>query len=306
MKKKILALVLLTNMAFSSIVNAQEVTESGFNQVPVEYSAASTFTVVLPDSVELKSTKTQEFEIYLDEYELSSNEAVKVKPVNNKFIMESPQSKIEYYVGDNANSCTGMPEFPTYYFENTNQGGRYWVFEEYILTKESDIYYLYCAPKGENSQSRFHVYYGVDSKDNAYFEIRRGGTYSEYKDRDGTTVGKTYDDPYPDALYSTMFYRYKFNTETYTWDKIGGSSMPTTKDGNSITVIQSTLNIEDGDGYWIQYYKESKDPVEVYIEMSSEYLKDSNPITCTIDGTALTSGDWTGNILFEISLEKTQ
>lgn len=298
--KKILSLCLVLMFCLGTVVNAQEITGVGIGTVPIEYQSKSTFTVVLPDSVSLDSTKTQEFEIYLEDYELNDGDKVKVTPVNDKFTMKAPPSKIKYHVGEDANSYFGFPEFPTYYFEDTNQGGRYWVFKDYILTKENGNYYLYCAPKGEDTQTRFHVYYGVDSNDVSYFEIRRGGKYSEYKDREGITVGKTYDDPYPNAYLSTMFYKYKLTDNE--WVKEPSTYMPTDKDSNDIKIIQSTLQIEDGDGTYIQYSKEVKDPVDVLINMSDNYLIDDTPITCTIDGSALSSGNWNGELMFEISL----
>lgn len=75
-------------MVLSPVVNAQEITGEGFGSVPVGYTQNSTFTVVLPDSIELNSTKTQEFEVYLSEYDLVEGDRVRVKPVANTITME--------------------------------------------------------------------------------------------------------------------------------------------------------------------------------------------------------------------------
>lgn len=71
-------------------VYAQEYTNesSGTPTVPVTYNQASTFTVVIPESLNInESTKTSNFEVYLSDYDLAGDKAVLVS-TDSEVILE--------------------------------------------------------------------------------------------------------------------------------------------------------------------------------------------------------------------------
>lgn len=295
MFRKFLALTMFATMALGTVANAQEVIGEGIGAVPVEYQSKSTFTVVLPDSISLDSTKTQEFEIYLKDYELNDGDKVKVKPVNDKFTMEAPPNRISYYVGEDANSYFGFPVFPTNYSGSTSQGYFYYIFKDYILTKQGDTYFLYGIPKGELNNTRL---YCTTSNlfGNITYKIAYDGNCTRYKNEYGGSIDKDENISYG-GNYNMC--QYMYNEAQNTWVS-KGYVHPTSND----VIIQSTLPIyeEDTDEPFIQYSKEVKAPVDVLVNMSGNYLIDDAPITCTIDGSALSSGNWNGELMFEISL----
>lgn len=296
MKKKLLALTMILTMALGTIVNAQEMSGEGFGSVPVGYQASSSFTVVLPDSIDLDSTKTQEFEIYLKDYDLVGGDAVRVKPINNTFTMEAEKDKIAYYVGEDANSCIGFPEFPTYY-KGSGSSDFYYLFKDYILTKQNNNYYLYGVPKGDKNNTRLYsTSQGIVNT--IEYRIQFEGNYIKYKDKEGTLIDTNKDIQY---LNQASMPKYMFNKEINEWEKTGTSGFP---NSNEI-IVQSTLPIynENTDKPFIQYSKEVKDPVEVIVSMPNTLLTDDTHVSGFVDGTQLTSGNWSGEVLFEITLE---
>lgn len=268
MFKKLLALIMLTTMALGTVASAQEVTGEGFSSIPIEYETVSHFTVVLPDSISLDSTKIQEFEIYLKDFELVENDKVKVKPTTSNIIMNNNPKPIEYLVSAEATSFDGLPTFPVSRKVSTSQGTRTETYFNYILTKTSSgNFKLYCTT------------------------VSTAGMMVKRDELEGT---------YTLAVDDTSALKlYNYNASTNAWEI---NNVNSTVISQNELVIQSTVSIMDGEEAYIQLSKEIKNPINIPITMEQEYLTDSTPIKCTIDGTSLTSGRWSGELMFEISL----
>ena len=293
--KKILSLCLVLIFCLGTVANAQEITGVGVGTVPVEYSSVSTFTVVLPDSLELGATKTQEFEVYLSDYELNDGDRVRVKPATNTIVMENTPKEIEYLVSSEATSYEGLAAFPKYYSGSTSQGSYYYVFKDYILTKQGSTYVLYGIPKGQLNNTR--LFYSTSNLlGNATHRIVFEGNYTRYKDINGTSVDEDKTVVYPNT---DNFVKYIYNEAQNTWVYQSYGIVT-----NSDTIIQSTLPIyiENTSEPFVQYAK-AKDDIAISITMENEYLTDDTHVKGVIDGTNLTSGDWDGEVLFEITLE---
>ena len=300
-KKRLLSLILLITMSLGTVVNAQEITGTGYGNVPIEYSQSSTFTVILPDSIVLGSTKTQEFEVYLSNYDLIDGDKVKVTPITNTVTMENQIVEIPYLVSSEATSYQGLPEFPTYKYLSYNS--KYLAYDNYILTKNSNgEYILYCILKN-NEVSGANVYrYVYDNKD--YYYIRSNFTKANrYYDKECTQLQNT-----EDYMGGLQRYIYDKITNTWVYEQNTESSSTYTLDSSNIpeteVILQSTCNINDGAGYFVQYSKTVKDPVDVTITMENEYLTDGTPIKGRVTGSDLSSGNWGGEVVFEISLVK--
>ena len=295
-KRKLAALIMLATMSFSTVVNAQDISGTGFSNVPVSYSQSSTFTVVMPDSFELNSTKKQDFQIYLSDYDLIDGEQVKVTPTTNTITMENQIVEIPYLVDASATSYQGLPEFPTYKYTETNSGFYYQVYDNYILTKKSDgTYYVYCILKGGETK-KLYMKKSVENDVDVY-QLYITGKSGAYDDKEGTKLDTT--TPENVAIF-------KYNKGTNTWDYTW-SSLSIEKLDQNKTIIQSTLPIldsKDSDVEFKQYTKTVKDPVDITITMESNLMSDSTPINGTIEGPDLSSGEWLGEVVFEISLVK--
>lgn len=295
-KRKFLAISLLWSMIFGTVVNAQEVNGPGFSNVPVSYSQSSTFTVVMPDSFELDSTKKQDFQIYLSDYDLIDGEQVKVTPTTNTITMENQIVEIPYLVSSEATSYQGLPAFPTYKYTETNAGFYYQVYDNYILTKKSDgTYYVYCILKGGDTKNPYIVRSVKNDVD--VYQLYIEGKSGAYDDREGTKLDTTT----PENV-SSFKYNKSTNTWDYTWASLGIEKVDQDK-----TIIQSTLPISDGKNSGVefkQYTKTVKDPVDITITMESNIMSDGTPINGTIEGPDLSSGEWLGEVVFEISLVK--
>lgn len=281
MKKKIfMSTALIGILSMSLIVNAQEVSENGYNSVPVNYSA-STFTVVLPDSIDIGASKTQEFEICLSDYDLQEGEGVSVKPTANKIKMNNIPTISDYYVGDKAYYYNDFPDFPTV----KSLDGQWVIYDGYITTMSDGYTYLYCCPTGETPTS-----FAIDSSSNY---ISRSSNWSYY----------TKSEAKPENLSTTegdiTFHRYRKNNGK--WDYNGSSKLDTT----TVNIIQSTHPIYDENGEIYIHKSTILDPVNINVSMENEILTDNTPIKGTIDATALPDGNWEGHILFEISVVNT-
>lgn len=269
MFRKLLALIMLSTMALGTVANAQEIVGEGFSSIPVEYETVSHFTVVLPDSISLDSTKTQEFEVYLKDFELVEDDKVRVKPTTSNIVMNNNPKPIEYLVSSEATSFEGLPAFPVSTQEESNQGKYTQYYYQYVLTKTSSgAFKLYCTKLASTSKL-------VVKRDE--YE----GTYTLAVDDTGSVA---------------LFYH---NASTNTWTKNNWNNNPIPQDE---IVIQSTMPIMDGEEAYVQMPKEIKNPVNIPITMEKEYLTDDTPVKCTIDGTNLTSGRWNGELMFEITL----
>lgn len=296
-KKRLLSLTLLITMALGTVANAQEITGTGYGNVPIKYSKSSTFTVVLPDSIELNSEGKQDFEIYLSEYELANGEKVKVSPTTNTVTMESSPRIIEYTVDKNANSYKGLPDFPTYYYNQS-----YWFYnalDDYVLTKtESGDYYLYCLPRANriNYSSALYVDRYTEADIDHYLIRYNEGSVYKYEDRECTieTVQNV----------ACNMQCYKFNKTANQWDYVNVNNNNCTFIEEDKTIILSTVEILDNEEEFVQYSKENISSENITITMENEYLVDNTPIKGSINGSNLTVGNWSGEVVFEISLVK--
>ena len=298
---RLLSLILLITMSLGTVVNAQEITGTGYGNVPIEYSQSSTFTVVLPDSIVLDSTKTGEFEIYLSDYDLIEGESVKIKPLTNTVIMENVIKPIEYLVGYSAYSYDGLPVFPTYRYYESSTENYFIVYEHYVLTKDANNnFYLYCEPKvnTRNSTAPIVTVNRYMSGDVEHYKIQSSSCVgTKYNDKNGTSIKSNGATEFGDL----ELYKYDFNTNSWVNQENYSATIPETE-----TIIQSTCEIVESENInnkFVQYPKEEKEPIEITITMENQFLTDSTPVKCIVDGSNLSSGDWNGEVVFEITLE---
>ena len=295
-KKKIAALIMLVTMSFSTVVNAQDISGTGFSNVPVSYSQSSTFTVVMPDSFELDSTKKQDFQIYLSDYDLIDGDKVKVTPTTNTITMENQIVEIPYLVDASATSYQGLPEFPEYKYASTSVGDQYEIFDNYILTQEGGVYRLYCIPRGVQ-EPKIIVKREIKN-DVEYYKIKWCGLNSNqyacvFEDREGTKIRSS------SLGFYLKMYTYDKSSNLWIFNNKNNTDIPDTE-----RIIQSTVPIYDGEENYVQMSKEVKAPVDITITMESNLMSDSTPINGTIEGPGLSSGEWLGEVVFEISLVK--